>query len=563
MNNVNKLPLVVVNNLMLAERLSPNMEIGLIVSIAGAILYGFETSGTWKQISFRIKSFFSLSTLLIIFFIKSADVLSIQSYPVIGTIALAQMNSSSLVGKSSLISNHSMSTFAQLDCNFSQSFDCRTTCDLNPEASINGWLAGEPLAANVSKEAGFLHSLWSHPLECELANGDVTNTSAFVKEVREDFQKAGGLNGENLFLFDDFAMQQLAERWSEFQFPRFYNSNSSFWLTVSGIVNHIRNQFSISARSSRLIRMAFDGDTNRMSHTLFGALLAHMDIMYYKSFIFDRAPIVGQETFFASSVSCKCWSGSFRDWEGKLTAPVYDDRSCKFSHTHVCYGDQTLPPRVSSHNWTLDEIHTALYSIIFSPRPWVIADARGYMMKNGLFPYKYVAVHIRTGDKIFGYAAEGVFIPWSRYLNRAIYEAKRFNVSMIYLATDVGLVRDFATRGYPTQIYGITWILEEENGNFDPAAPPYSESENQRSFHWGIRNTEIFANAAMFVTATHSAYAMPAYALRGADFSLNTIDYHQNVRNSYIMFIFNLIYLRSLTWQVIYPHWPGGPAPKF
>jgi hypothetical protein len=76
-----------------------------------------------------------------------------------------------------------------------------------PEILINGWLAcSEPLAANVSKESGFLHSLWSHPLQSELANGEVLSASAFIKEVREDFRIAGGQSGANVLLFDDFAM---------------------------------------------------------------------------------------------------------------------------------------------------------------------------------------------------------------------------------------------------------------------------------------------------------------------------------------------------------------------
>jgi hypothetical protein len=149
------------------------------------------------------------------------------------------------------------------------------------------------------------------------------------------------------------------------------------------------------------------------------------------------------------------------------------------------------------------------------------------MVQKGLLPYQYIAVHIRTADKVFGDGAEGVFIPWQRYLSRAVAEAKRCGLSNVYLATDTSLVRDFAISGYPKQIYGITWILEEENGNFNPSYAPTSESTFQ-SYRWAIRNFEIFANAAIFVCATQSFYATPAYALRGGSSTLNTVDYHKN-----------------------------------
>jgi hypothetical protein len=156
------------------------------------------------------------------------------------------------------------------------------------------------------------------------------------------------------------------------------------------------------------------------------------------------------------------------------------------------------------------------------------------MVQNGLLPYQYIGVHIRTGDKVFGgINAEGVFIPWQKYLSRAVSEAKRRGLSIVYLATDTRLVRDFAISGYPEEIYGIKWILEEENGNFNPKYAPFSETSFQ-SYRWAIRNFEIFANAAMFVCATQSFYAMPAYALRGGSSTLNTVDYHKNtVYNSF------------------------------
>ncbi len=78
------------------------------------------------------------------------------------------------------------------------------------------------------------------------------------------------------------------------------------------------------------------------------------------------------------------------------------------------------------------------------------------------------------------------------------------------------------------QIYGITWILEEENGDVNPCYAPTSESSFQ-PYRWAIRNFSTFANAAMFICATQSFYETPAYALRGGSSTLNTVDYHKHI----------------------------------
>jgi hypothetical protein len=104
--------------------------------------------------------------------------------------------------------------------------------------------------AVLFQQSCFLHSLWSHPLQCELANGEVLSLSAFIKKVREDFWIAGGQSGANLCCLMILPWEQLAKHWSQFQFPRIYNSNTSFWLTVRDIVHAVLQECSIKQADS-------------------------------------------------------------------------------------------------------------------------------------------------------------------------------------------------------------------------------------------------------------------------------------------------------------------------
>lgn len=627
MNNVNKLPLIAINNIAFAEKTGVNMVVGLLVSTFGAIMYGIETSVGISSLSKKTQRLTIRGAIALAFvfmyivvqndakrtFSETQTNCSIERCHnhvtwVEQELQTCRINKTQSMLMSKQVNDQTSKTLEKCRQSTTRTFEklqtcrknntinlqnlrkhyevkehtslkqcrgnaartlqelqqCRVVSTQNEQSFLHNTVLGEnSISVQIRKQAntlgtdgyskdvintlnpplGFLHSLWSARLKCERNDGTVSDWKTFANEVRKDLMDLHPtIDTSKLSIMNDKQMQALVPYWRNFQFPTFYNADKQFWTNIEKIVKDLRYQFSKSASQNRYIATSKKG----LPHFLFGALLSHLEVIFVRASVYNRCPLIRKESPFDSGVRCNCWCGMFRNFDGSTSCEQpHVNNKCEYDYKYKCKGDpvlknkkgnqapgiwtfgqgvsSTLPP----NGWTLDQFHTALYNILYSPRPWVIAEARAYMIRVGLIPNKYIAVHIRTGDKIFGPASEGRFVPWQVYLDRAVTEAKRRNIKTVFLASDTLAVRDFASKGYPQQVYNVKWIFEDNKVDLAEFKVP---DKNVFTDHLiGVRNMEIFSNAAFLIGSTQSYYFTPAFALRGADETSNTADYSRNL----------------------------------
>lgn len=167
---------------------------------------------------------------------------------------------------------------------------------------------------------------------------------------------------------------------------------------------------------------------------------------------------------------------------------------------------------------------SAVAAYTFCPRPWAVEEAMCRLKKMGIERRKYIAMHIRRGDKVGG---EGRAIPVDAYFERAQL-IRRTSIEpgccdVVYVAYDDNGITDeinstatkynfrWVSDPFEHLLRRGTFMINGQGRNTDQAV--VSDQLNS------IKNMVLFSEAHSLVGADMSTYFRFARTLRGLDSS--------------------------------------------